>query len=413
MRVRPLAVSWLALSCVLVLVAGSPSVSRAEIWCADALWAHEWGVVVFGASGASRTAGPRLPAHFHGPAAPSGPAATGLAVREMRPDGGERALPVLSFATAGMWEPPPIAIELGFAQGEATRWFPEVDARRSLADVTSPASVAEHARLAAARQSLRPHSARPTLGRDPSRQLAWDRLELSLAPRHPLATAGEPWVQRLRDDPRALWVNRTSSQGGESERFVFYEGQTRERPAITIERGPTYATGRRHLVLRNGSRHAVHDVFLVQREGAHVYVLSVPTIPAGATAGYVLEDHEVAAGALRGATRDALRSAIVDARQPSPPTGASWDGPDGCVMQRDPAVPVEQAGGHALFASEADVLLEAWGPRFFDASGTTLVYREDVAQLDEVMPLAIYTDMYHHVELRRLGLALVENVALP
>jgi len=67
----------------------------------------------------------------------------------------------------------------------------------------------------------------------------------------------------------------------------------------------------------------------------------------------------------------------------------------------------------ALSGCEAGVVLDAWGARFFDAPGTTLVYREDVAQLDEVMPIAVYTDMYHYVVLRRLGLALVEGVALP
>jgi hypothetical protein len=82
-------------------------------------------------------------------------------------------------------------------------------------------------------------------------------------------------------------------------------------------------------------------------------------------------------------------------------------------MQRDPAVPFDHTTDHRLYAAEVDRVLDAWGPRFFDATGTTLVYREDVAQLDEVMPLAVHTDMYHHVELRRLGLALVENVTLP
>ncbi len=288
MRARALVLSA-SLLCALAL---TPSRSRAEMWCADALSVHEWGVVVFGASGASRTTGPGLPAHFHGPSATRSPSAMGTPVRELPADGGERALPVLSFYTAGAWEPPPIAIEVGFAEGEATRWFPEVDAHRSLAEVQSPAAIAEHARLGALRSALQPYGPRPPLGPDPSRQLAWDRLELSLAPRHAVTSTGERWVQSLRADPRALWVNRTTGSGvGESERFVFYEGHTRETPAITITRGPTYGPGRRHLLLRNASTHGVHDVFLVHREGGHTYVLSVPAIPAGASAGYVLEDH--------------------------------------------------------------------------------------------------------------------------
>ena len=82
-------------------------------------------------------------------------------------------------------------------------------------------------------------------------------------------------------------------------------------------------------------------------------------------------------------------------------------------MQRDPAQPFESAMGHQLYANEANVLIDLWGPRFFDAPGTTIVYREDVRYLDQVMPLSIYTDMYHYVELHRAGLAVIEGVQLP
>ncbi len=405
------------LAAVLLAAALFPGRSRAELWCASPLWTHEWGVVVFGRGTAARTAGPQLPAHFHGPQGhgASSPAA-GPAVRDLPVDGGERALPVLSFYTAGTGQDVPVGLEVGFRHGEASRWFPEVDARRTLAEVTSPSALAERARLLAARQS-RPRGAITPLGRDPARQLAWDHLDLDASPRFAVPPASQPWVQALRDDPRALWVSRTAAGAtgttGESERFVFYEGQTREQPAITIERGPTYAAGRRHLVLRNTSPHAVHDVFLVHREAGHVYVLSAPTIPARASAGFVLEDHSVQATQLASATREALRSAIVDPRESAAPTGYSWGGPNGCVMQRDPAIPVESTIDHRLYAREADVILDAWGARFFDAPGTTIVYREDVAQLDEVMPIAVYTDMTHFVVLRRLGLALVEGVTLP
>jgi hypothetical protein len=389
-----------------------PSRSRAELWCADPMWAHEWGVVVFQAGAGSRSAGPRLPAHFHGPSGTGTASTMGPPVRELPVDGGERALPVLAFYTTGAWEPGPVGIEVGFRDGEATRWFPEVDARRTLAEVTSPAAIAERARLVATRRSRTQGSLPPT-GRDPTRQLVWDRLELDRQARHPVAPTTEGWVRALRDEPSALWVNRTSATGGESERFVFYEARTREAPAITIERGPTHAAGRRHLVLRNTSSHPVHDVLLVHREGAQVFVLSVPTIGARASAGYVLEEHAVPAAALPDATRGQLRAALVDPQRTAAPTGHAWGGPHGCVMQRDPAVPFDHTTDHRLYAAEVDRVLDAWGPRFFDATGTTLVYREDVAQLDEVMPLAVHTDMYHHVELRRLGLALVENVTLP
>ena len=361
----------------------APSPSRAELWCADPTWAHEWGVVVFQGGSGARTAGPRLPAYFHGPSGTGAASTMGPPVRELPVDGGERALPVLAFYTSGSWEPGPVGVEVGFRDGEATRWFPELDARRTLAEVTSPAAIAERTRLLATRAS-RTYGSLPPTGRDPTRQLVWDRLELSRQPRHAPTSTTEAWVQALRDEPSALWVNRASASGGESERFVFYEARTREAPAITIERGPTYAAGRRHLVLRNTSAHPVHDVLLVHREDTRVFVLSVPTIGARASAGYVLEEHAVAAAELGTATRERLRSALVDPQASTPPTGHSWGGPNGCVMQRDPAIPFDHTSDHRLYAAEVARVLGAWGPRFFDAPGTTLVYREDVALVENV-----------------------------
>ncbi len=390
-----------------------PSPSRAEMWCADPLWAHEWGVVVFGSSRATRGAGPSLPAHFHRPGGTRTPS-QGTPARDLAVDSGMRELPVLAFYTAGTWAPPvPIGLDVGFRDGEATRWFPDVDVHRTFADVTSATARAGRERLVQERGGRARGAPGGTTSRDPSRQLGWDLLELSDVPRHAVTRATEPWVRALRDVPRALWVNRTTASGGESERFVFYEGQTRETPALRVTRGPTWSATRRHLFLENTSGHPVHDVFLVHREAGHTYVLHVASIPAHAHAGYVLEDHDVAASGLRAATRDALRTSLIDPTETAAPTSSSWGGPAGCVMQRDPAIPFDRASDHRLYAAEIDVVLDAWGARFFDAQGTTLVYREDIAQLDAAMPLSIHTDMQHHVALRRLGLALVENVTLP
>lgn len=394
---------------VLVVLAAAlaPTPTRAEMWCADPLWAHEWGVLVHGAGGATRTSGPALPAYFHGqPGAPSGPVSP---VREMPVDGGERALPVLQLYAPRNWRPVPLGLEVGFAEGEASRWFPQLDARRTASDANGPSARAERARLVAAREARRSGAVTSPLGRDPTRQLAWDRLTLDASPAHTLATTATPWVQRLRGLTDALWVNGAS----ESERFVFYEGRTRETPAIRLERGPTHAPGRRHLILRNVSAHPIHDVFLVHREAGAVFVLSAASIPAGRSAGFVLEDHAVAPADLAVRTRHALRDALVDPHESAPPSDYHWGGASGCVMQRDPAIPVERAVDHRLYAAEVDAILEAWGARFFDAQGTTIVHREDTARLDEAMPISLYTDMYHFVVLRRLGLALVEGATLP
>jgi hypothetical protein len=134
-------------------------------------------------------------------------------------------------------------------------------------------------------------------------------------------------------------------------------------------------------------------------------------IPAAASAGFVLEDHGVD-GREHAATYDHLRTLLVDPAALAVPTEYRWD-LDTCVMQRDPAIPVEQAEGHRLYAAEIDTLLGLWGKRFFERPGTTVVYREDIATLDDVMPLSIYTDMFHFVRLRRAGLALWEAPPLP
>lgn len=402
---------WISLSVALAALgaASLPTPGRAEMWCADPLWAHEWGVVVFGGGGAERGAGggPGLPAFFH--AQPGAASALGAPVRDMPVDGGERALPIVHFYAPGNWRPVPLGLEVGFAHGEATRWYPQVDGRRRAVDANGAVARQARAQLLAARQARGGRATLAPLGRDPTRQLSWDHLVLEERPRHAAPASTLPWVQRLRGFDRALWVNGAS----ESERFLFYEGHTTETPALRIERGPTWAPGRRHLVLRNASAHAIHDVILLHREAGAAYVLHAPSIPAGQTAGFLLEDHAASGAELASRTRTALRDAIVDAREPAPPADYGWGGAHGCVMQRDPAIPVERATDHRLYAHEADAVLEVWGPRFFDAPGTTVVYREDVAQLDAVMPLTIHTDMYHFVELRRLGLALMENVQLP
>jgi hypothetical protein len=82
-------------------------------------------------------------------------------------------------------------------------------------------------------------------------------------------------------------------------------------------------------------------------------------------------------------------------------------------MMRDPTVPVEKARGHRLYGPEVDVVLGVWADRLLAADGVHLVYREDPAALDARMPLAVYTDMFHFVELDRLGIVLVEGLALP
>ncbi|MEL6348465.1 MAG: hypothetical protein AAFV53_35490 [Myxococcota bacterium] len=73
-------------------------------------------------------------------------------------------------------------------------------------------------------------------------------------------------------------------------------------------------------------------------------------------------------------------------------------------MMRDPALPVEVAEGHRLYTAEVDVLMDVWSARLLQSDGAHLVYREDTAALDALMPVSVYTDMYHFVEWSRLRL---------
>lgn len=385
---------------------GAPAPSSARTWCANPIYVHEWGVVAFGPTGAERSM-PTLPPHFH--RAPASGGASAPPVRHLPPDGGERLLPVVQFYTAGRSWLVPLGFEVGFRQGDASRWFPQVDGYRSSTNANSAAAHAGRAQLLRDRAARPLGRGGPPLGRDPTRQLAWDRLELRLAPTNPPPSSSIPWVRALRSMPSALWVNR----GGETERFLFYEGRTREQPAIDITRGPSYTATRHHYVLRNRSRYSVRDVIFLHRAAGREYVFYAPLIPAGRTTGFVMEDHGRASG--RPSAEARLRTALVDSAQPRVPTRYSW-GSGGCVMMRDPAIPTERSGGHRLYTAEVDALLHAWGAQFFGrgrSSHTAILYREDNAYLDATMPISVYTNMRYFVDLRRASLALIQNVALP
>jgi len=380
------------------LVALSANAAHAESWCAEPLFVHEWGVHVFGGDGKA-LAPVDLPPWFHGTAQPSADAR--LPVRALPVDSGIRFLPVLHFYGAGAAAAIPIGVEVGFAGGSASVWYPGVDVLRPAGAANSPAARAERARLVLDRAARVPFAVQKPLGPDPTSQLVWDRLELSSQPRTPPIASDLSWLRRARE-LGALWVERP----GESERFVFYEAATREPEPLVVKRGPTWSPSRRHLIVENHGRFAVHDIFFVDHVGKATYVFEIPSIPAGRSAGFIVEDHPLDPAKL---PLERMRQLLVDPTRSSP--GAAIAGE--CVMGRDPAVPFTRAEGHRLYRAEAELILDIWGKRFFEQAGTSIVYREDTAQLDEVMPLSIYTDMFHHVVMRRMGLALWQDVRLP
>src|SRR5688572_19253690 len=126
---------------LLVPIFTLPRSSAAESWCADPLWAHEWGVQVFNAGGAQRATAAVLPSYFHRQV--GRPSAHGIPVRHMPIDGGMRALPIVHFYAGGHWLPAPLGFEIGFAHGEATHWFPQVDRRRAANEANSPGAQAQ------------------------------------------------------------------------------------------------------------------------------------------------------------------------------------------------------------------------------------------------------------------------------
>ncbi len=84
----------------------------------------------------------------------------------------------------------------------------------------------------------------------------------------------------------------------------------------------------------------------------------------------------------------------------------------GCIMGRDPAIPTETSVSHTLYAPEAQAIASIWGVHMFEQPGLTIVYRESPAHLDEVMPLSLYSDMYHNITLHRAGLVVQSGLPL-
>ncbi|TNF33352.1 MAG: hypothetical protein EP329_08395 [Deltaproteobacteria bacterium] len=403
MRHRTFALPLAALTFAVLAGGGA----HAKSWCANPLWVHEWGVHVFDRDGGPAEGTP-IPAYFHTRAeARQGD----VPVRELPPDSGIRDLPVVHFYAAGMrFDTVPVGLEVGFTRGAASAWFPAADRVRAAAVANAPASTVARTQLLAQR-GVRATDRRtwdgdaPAMPPDPTRQLVWSRLDLAKKPAFTPAASGVPWVKAARELD-ALWVNG----GGESERFVFYEGRTVERVPLALRRADGWAPDARRYVLANTGAHPVHDVFLVHNEADAAYVFTAATVPPGGEVSFTLD--ALAVRDRGAATADVLRARLVDPQAAAPPERYDWDH-DSCVMGRDPAVPVEEAADHHLYRGEVDLLLGVWGRRFFEQPGTTVVYREDTAYLDAVMPLSVYTDMFNFVVLHRAGLAVWEHVALP
>ncbi len=335
----------LALLCLML----PASLASADSWCAQPVWVHEWGVQTFGQAQRPRAASEPSFFHQNPPSSPT----TAAPVRALPADSGIRLLPVLQFFASGTREIP-IGIEVGFRFGIASSWFPQVDRRES----------------------------------DPNQtQLFWDNLTLRERPMRAPSSTDLPWVQNLRARESSRWIDGRS----ESERFVYYEAATRERSALEVSRGRRWDLETKELRIRNVSQSDVHDVLITHLEEGRRFEWQIPRIPAG--------------------RRVRLRVNATETTTHPEHALQSWSVPDpfqtaeACVMGRAPSSPTSRAAGHALSRAEVALILELWGDEFFSQQGTSVVYREDESSLHAAMPLALYTDMYHYLILKRLGLA--------
>ena len=367
--------------------------ARAESWCAVPLVVHEWGVHVQRVDGSAPASLP-LPSWFHDDNDRSHISSS--TVRDLPADSGVRALPVLQFyAGPGFGLDVPVAVEVGFQDGEASSWWPGVDRRVPGTTARSVQAHEARKRLLAARSARSSAGQNPPLGPDPTKQLGWDHLSLTGAGRAS-AEAEQPWVEALRAVPDALWVSRE----GESDRFVYYEANTTSAPDLVISRAPDHHKGHESYQIRNRSDFEAHDIVVIA--GGRVGTL--PALPHGASATLVLD---------RPLDREALRAELRKSwlSDSGPPVDYRWMDKE-CVMMRDPAIPVEASAGHDLYGPELDVLFGAWADRLFSGDTPRVIYREDTDAIDARMPLSVYTDMYHFVELHRLGIVVVEGWAL-
>jgi hypothetical protein len=300
-----------------------------------------------------------------------------------------------------------VGIEMRFAYGHANAWWPQVTQFRTEGEV-SKAGPPEGD------------------GREASMQLVWDRLTL-----HEDVPAG----QKLRGEalPADHWAKVARevdaayvSNGSEVERYVFYEGKTREIPVIALlpaDPGMYFLSGlprakEKEVAVVNIGKHPIHDVIAVYRDSAKGilwagFIPMLPALPSGTSQVAALRipdfsmprpDDKLALGAdeFRRRTKDRLLENLT----------AGFHYQSGEIMMRNPADPQGPTRLHQLYRKEAVALEQIWHEAFFESEGLTILYRESPAYLDEAMPLHIYTSMFWFVKLSRCGLVLNRNLPI-
>lgn len=411
------------------------SVTCQAQWTTAPLVVHEWGVHEFDWSQPTVPASeaPVVPGFMYtdrtpGVLLPKEPAR----VKDLPPDTGIRRKPILYFypATPNSY-PVPVGVEVRFASGHASAWWPQVNVYRT------PAQVAQAQPLdwtAWRRQHGTTRAPGEMSVPDDERfELCWHHLTLSkdapagLSLRRD-AAADASWVDLARKVESAYVSN-----GKEADKFLFYEGQTHEQPAIALlpavqlNASPRYNAqphgSETNAYLVNASAFPLYDVFAVYRDTKRGvrWAGYLPELPALAQpqegsssdtslrviASLPLPDFSAlpAGVAMDEATFARLtRERLLDTLTAGAPYRAGY------VGLRDPADPQPPTQTSSLYSDEAAALERIWHDDFFATDGLTILYRESPAYLDQHMPLNLYTDIRHYIMLSRCGLVLNRHV---
>lgn len=443
--------------------------ARAD-WPARPIEVHEWGVSVFDWSGTTPD-NPALPGFFYTDKSPGQPlSAPASRVKDQEADIGVRirTKPVLYFYGPDTLQkkikqnnrPIPIAVEVRFQDGGANAWWPQVNRFRTKAEsekATAPnleswnrtrmdkyksalgarVNAAEFEKVWKSQENrkfianqpgrLKDFGGLPPFPDDERFQLIWDRLELTQKiGTNQLCTDGltdSHWVKLARKVDCDF-----VSTGRETEKFLFYEGTTAEPPAIAViphfEFNPR--TRDPGFLVCNVTDHPIYDLFVIHRNRAkgqlwaeyfpvvqpmrnriqdptseqsrpHVILPAIPNfseVPLNA----FLDESE-----FRRRTQDQLAQVL----KLNYPDSLGYYG-----ELRNPALYQPATVEHRLFSQEVAAIQAIWDQEFFSQDGLTVLYREAPQYLDEAVPLKIYTDHEHYINLSRCSLVVNQGINL-
>ncbi len=391
----------------------------AELWVAQPIIVHEWGVNTYDWSGKSQKM-PEFPAFIYTDVKPGKMTSNTNIVKNLPPDSGIRRKPLLYFYPPTK-QPTKVGVEVRFAFGYANAWFPQVDLYRTPELVKGAKPPVE---MDLQHRGARILGTPKPVPSDERFELVWNELTLHPDQQTPNGTKihevlpDDHWINEARNVDAAVVSNGT---GGEAEKFVFYEGINNEGPKICL----IAENGGYSLV--NTGNHTIYDVTCIYRSGSVRYSKRIDElspmpqqIPFSGKGSSVVPIMKIPAllqmkvDALSVGDQAKADQEVVQ-REMLALVQSLTDG-DSLVPQRvtmrDPADPQPASTMHTLYQKEAEGLAKIWSRDFFEQEGLTIIYRESPAYLDLAMPLNIYTDMYHFIQLNRCGLVCNSHIPL-